>query len=324
MSKFFKSLIAVALVAALFIPLAWAQASNHSSSNTIVDVAVNDGRFTTLVTAVQAAGLVDALSSGTYTVFAPTDEAFAKLPAGTVESLLADPDALRDLLLYHAIPGDIGSDRAKTLTGNVTMANNQIAGLKVFQGDIYMNDDAKVIIPDVIASNGRIHVVDNVILPPWPKDGSDSGSSSGSATGSTSGSIVDIAINDGRFTTLVTAVQAAGLVDALSTGTYTVFAPTDEAFAKLPAGTVESLLADPDALRDLLLYHAIPGDIGSDRAKTLTGNVTMANNQIAGLKVFQGDIYMNDDAKVIIADIIATNGRIHVVDNVILPPWPQE
>jgi transforming growth factor-beta-induced protein len=318
MQKLFVGLLTALLAVLLFVPMTRAQ-----SNNTIVDIAANDGRFTTLVAAVEAAGLADALSSGTYTVFAPTDEAFAKLPAGTVESLLANPDQLRNILLYHAIPGKIASEQAKALTGNVTMANNQIAGLKVFQGNIFMNDDSKVIIPDIVASNGIIHVVDTVILPPWPRTGAPASTPSAPA-GGLPGNIVDVAVNDGRFTTLVAAVEAAGLADALSTGTYTVFAPTDAAFAKLPAGTVEALLANPDMLRNILLYHAVPGNVSSEQAKAMTGNITMANNQIAGLKVFQGNLFVNDDSKVIIADVMASNGRIHVVDTVILPPWPRD
>jgi uncharacterized surface protein with fasciclin (FAS1) repeats len=140
------------------------------SGNTIVDVAVNDGRFDTLVSAITAAGLADALSGGEWTVFAPTDEAFAKLPAGTVESLLQDPKgALTDILLYHALVGEVNSDAAVALQGDITMANGQLAGLKLFGGDLYVNDDSKVITADIFTDNGVIHVVDTVILPPWPR-----------------------------------------------------------------------------------------------------------------------------------------------------------
>jgi uncharacterized surface protein with fasciclin (FAS1) repeats len=140
------------------------------SGNTIVDVAVADGRFDTLVAAITAAGLADDLSGGEWTVFAPTDEAFAKLPAGTVESLLQDPQgSLTDILLYHALVGEVNYDAAVALQGDITMANGQLAGLKVFEDNLYVNDDSKVITADIFTDNGVIHVVDTVILPPWPR-----------------------------------------------------------------------------------------------------------------------------------------------------------
>jgi uncharacterized surface protein with fasciclin (FAS1) repeats len=137
-------------------------------------------------------------------------------------------------------------------------------------------------------------------------------------------SIVDIAVEDGRFTTLVAAVTYTGLADALSGGEWTVFAPTDDAFAKLGlnANNITGAFSKAD-LTDILLYHALEGEVNSDKALTVLGDVTMANGAKAGLKFFDGSIYVNDDAKVIIADIDADNGVIHVVDTVILGPWPR-
>ena len=131
-------------------------------------------------------------------------------------------------------------------------------------------------------------------------------------------------MNDGRLTTLVAAVTATGLADALSGGEWTVFAPTDDAFAKLGlnASYVASKFSKAD-LTDILLYHALGSEVTSSKALTLQGDVTMANGKLAGLKYFDGNIYVNDDSKVIIADIDASNGVVHVVDTVILPPWPR-
>jgi uncharacterized surface protein with fasciclin (FAS1) repeats len=119
-------------------------------------------------------------------------------------------------------------------------------------------------------------------------------------------------------------VVAADLAEALSGGEWTVFAPTDDAFAKLGlnAGNIASSLTKAE-LTDILLYHVLDSEVFSDKALTLLGDVTMANGQIAGLKYFAGDIYVNDDSKVIIADINASNGAIHAVDTVILGPWPR-
>ncbi len=134
----------------------------------IVDIAVEDGRFTTLVAAVQAAGLVDALKAeGPLTVFAPTDDAFAALPAGTVEALLADIPALTDILLYHVVEGKVmaadvvGLSEAMTLQGQYV--DITVDGEKVFI------DNAQVIITDIEASNGVIHVIDAVLLPEFAR-----------------------------------------------------------------------------------------------------------------------------------------------------------
>ena len=265
---------------------------------TIVDIAVADGRFTTLVAAVQAAGLVETLSSeGPFTVFAPTDDAFAKLPEGTVESLLADPEALANILLYHVVPGKVMAADVVNVEYAISAQGAPI-DVMVKDGNVFVND-AQVIIPDIAASNGVIHVIDTVILPP--------------------ADIVDTAIADGRFTTLVAAVQAAGLVDALKAdGPLTVFAPTDDAFSKLPEGTVEALLADPEALANILLYHVVDGRmmasevVGMEKVVTLQGKSAVISQDMGKVMI--------DNAEIVITDILTSNGVIHVIDSVILPP----
>lgn len=339
-------------------------------ANSIAGIAAADGRFDTLVAAASAVGLVDDLSSGMWTVFAPTDDAFAKL--GLNADNIADefsPAQLQNILLYHVLDGSYATDNLKTMLGDVTMANGQIAGLKYYEGDIYVNDDAKVIIPNILTDNGYIHVVDTVILGPWPRDAQpvavedeammdDDMAAEENAmmeedmaimedmameeqmdmeetemaepetpiVSVPANSIAGIAVADGRFNTLVAAASAAGLVDDLSGGTWTVFAPTDAAFAKL--GLNANNIADnytAAELQDILLYHVIPGGMySSAQLKTMLGNVTMANDQWAGLSYYDGDIYINDMAKVIIPNIVADNGYIHVVDTVIMGPWPKE
>lgn len=131
----------------------------------IVDIAVADGRFTTLVAAVQAAGLVDTLKSeGPFTVFAPTDEAFGNLPEGALDGLLADPEALSNVLLYHVVPGKVMAADVVNLTSADTAAAQPVSIM--VDGDAVMVGDAQVIIPDIEASNGVIHVIDAVLLPP--------------------------------------------------------------------------------------------------------------------------------------------------------------
>ena len=142
-----------------------ALATPPAQAGDIVDVAVADGRFTTLVAAVQAAGLVETLKSeGPFTVFAPTDDAFAKLPAGTVEGLLKDIPTLKNILLYHVVPGKVMAADVVKLTSTDTALGKPVS-IKVEDGKVFVND-AQVIITDVEASNGVIHVIDTVILPP--------------------------------------------------------------------------------------------------------------------------------------------------------------
>jgi len=321
MKKLLTNLVVVAAV--LFFAVSPVAAAGHE---TIVDIAVSDGRFDTLVAAVTYTGLADALSGGEWTVFAPTDAAFAKLDlnADNIASAFTKAE-LTDILLYHALPAKVSSAEAKAAVGDITMANGDIAGLKYFEGDLYVNDDAKVIIPNVLASNGYIHVVDTVILPPWPKDaGEGAVEAAGGPVVTEESTIVEIAVADGRFDTLVAAVTYTGLADALSGGEWTVFAPTDAAFAKLDlnADNIASAFTKEE-LTDILLYHALEGKVSSAEAKAAVGDITMANGDVAGLKYYDGDLYVNDDAKVIIPNILASNGYIHVVDTVILPPWPR-
>jgi len=164
-----KTIRSIAAVAALFtLPaLASAQPSVKEKSNkTIVDVAVAAGNFTTLVTAVKAAGLVETLQgTGPFTVFAPTDAAFAKLPPGTIEALLADKEKLTALLTYHVVAGRVmAGDIIKANGAKPATVNGQALDVVLKNGKVYVNG-AQVVTADINASNGVIHVIDTVLLP---------------------------------------------------------------------------------------------------------------------------------------------------------------
>jgi len=132
----------------------------------IVQTATEAGSFKTLLTAATAAGLVETLQGkGPFTVFAPTDAAFAALPAGTLDGLLKDPAALKKILLYHVVSGAVTADQVVGLTSATSVEGSPIA-ISVKDGAVYLNGSAKVVTPDVMASNGVIHVIDKVILPP--------------------------------------------------------------------------------------------------------------------------------------------------------------
>ena len=161
-------IIPAALALSLFaVGPAFAQYGNGGSAmgpeKNIVETAVEAGTFTTLVAAVQAAGLVDVLSGeGPFTVFAPTDEAFAKLPAGTLEALLADKEKLAAILTYHVVSGAV---MAKDVVGLTSVQTVQGSSLTIRTDDGVMIDEAKVITTDIMASNGVIHVIDTVLIP---------------------------------------------------------------------------------------------------------------------------------------------------------------
>ena len=206
----------------------------------IVDTAVAADDFTTLVAAVQAAGLAETLKGeGPFTVFAPSDEAFEKIPASTLEELLKpeNKEMLTAILTNHVVKG-------KTMAADVVEVDSVTAvgggSLKVVaKGDSVMIGNAKVTATDIECSNGVIHVIDTVLLPT-----KDAGSDAKVGDKEMSEKdIVETAIASGKFDTLVAAVKAAELVETLQgDGPFTVFAPTEEAFAKIPAETLQELL----------------------------------------------------------------------------------
>ena len=273
-----------------------AQASPASS---IPEVAKDAGSFGTLLAAIEAAGLGKTLAGeGPFTVFAPTDDAFAKLPEGTVEALLEKPERLKSVLLHHVVPDQLNAKKVAKATA-LTTAFGQPIAVESGEGGVLIGG-ARVVQADVAASNGIIHAIDHVLL---PKD------------------LVGVAAGASEFTTLVTAVKKAGLVEVLKgDGPFTLFAPTNEAFAKLPAGTIEGLLEPENRqkLQAILKYHVVPGTFKAadvvtlKRAKTAAGgSLNIQNSRKEGVRINQ--------AKVLQTDIMATNGVIHVIDSVILP-----
>lgn len=270
----------------------------------IVDIAVSDpDNFSTLVAALTAANLVDTLNqSGPFTVFAPTNDAFAALPPGVVDYLLANIPALTEVLTYHVVSGEA---MAADLSDGDTLTTLQGDDLMVKIDGTVMINDASVIIADVDASNGVIHVIDKVLVPQGILD------------------IVDTAINAGSFSTLVTALQATGLDAALKTpGPFTVFAPTDDAFAALEAanpGIIADLLANPDNLANILKYHVVAGKLMSGDVLEQKCLLTLQGNF---LNVETNGGVMIDGAEIIVLDIECSNGVIHVIDAVMIPEKP--
>ncbi len=264
--------------------------ANTPEKKTIVDIAAADSRFTSLVAAVKKAGLVEALSgAGPLTVFAPTDQAFSAALAAlgkTLDQLSADE--LKPILTYHVLNGAVKSGDLKA--GPVKMLSG-ISAFVATSGGAKING-ANVVSADVIADNGVIHVIDKVILPP---------------------NLVEAATLAGDFGTLTGAVSSAGLAETLAKpdANLTIFAPNNAAFAKLSA------VPSGDALKNVLLYHAVSGkvlstDLKAGAVPTLLSGKSLTVELSNGVRV--------NGASVIAADVVATNGVIHVVDTVLIPP----
>merc|ERR1712032_1524839 len=243
------------------------------------------------------AELKDILSSdGNYTIFAPPNTAFAALPEELVNKLLEPTwrPQLQDVLLYHALASKVYS---------TDLANDLEVPTINFLGDpitVYLDppriNNATIIMDlvDIEADNGVIHAIDSVLTPP-----------------SISNDIMDLGMANPDFSILVAALQAAGLVEALSgEGPFTLFAPSNDAFAD-PTG----------ALTDILKYHVVAANavsygLSSGDVPTLQGDDLKIEVSVSGVKV--------NDANVVVADVIASNGIVHVIDAVLLPPTEDE
>lgn len=276
---------------------------------TIIDVAVADGGFKTLVAAVKAAGLDGVLSApGPFTVFAPTDAAFGKLPAGTVADLLKPENLaqLQKLLKYHVVADKVMAADVVKLTFAKTLADGLNVSIRVENGKVFVND-SQVIITDIPCANGVIHVIDTVLSPQT--------------------TTYDLLIKSNKFNALVAALNAAGLATALSgSGPITVFAPTDAAFNKFTPGALEALLADVPQLQELLKYHAVADKVmAADIINAIadgsgsTDITTLAGPSIS-ISMENGDVILNDSAKVTITDVLGSNDGgvvVHVIDTVL-------
>ena len=283
---------------------------DEQPSNTVVDIVVNSDVHNLLEAAVIEADLAGALSGeGPFTVFAPTDDAFLALAGAldaTAEDLLALPE-LTDILLYHVVGGTaLSSDLADGQT--IATLNGAEVTVTINDEGIFIND-AQVTFADIVADNGVVHVIDAVLIPPTPEP--------------QPATVVEIVVNSPVHNLLEAAVIEADLAGALSgEGPFTVFAPTDDAFLALAGAldaTAEDLLALPE-LADILLYHVVGGTaLSSDLADGQT--IATLNGAEVTVTINDEGIFIND-AQVTVADIVADNGIVHVIDAVLIPPVP--
>lgn len=289
----------------------------------IVKLAQSVHDLSTLVTAVVAADLANTLSSpGPFTVFAPTNEAFAKLPAGTVETLLKPENKaqLVDILTYHVLPEEVVTNGLKYETTNKKTVEGKSLQLKlsrehnkdifsVGSKDATAHEFIPVTSANTVASNGIVHIIGSVIPVPKPN-------------------IVELAESVSDLSTLVAAVVAGDLADTLSSkGPFTLFAPTNKAFASLPAGTLDSLMKPENKgqLVDILTYHVLPvkatvADLDLFQPSTTVEGKPLHITKWGGV-VKVGPSLKSEDLKTVTgADNMASNGVAHIIDGVLIPP----
>ncbi|HMS69080.1 MAG TPA: fasciclin domain-containing protein [Saprospiraceae bacterium] len=277
--------------------------------STIVDVALADAQFSTLTSALTKAELVTALQgTGPFTVFAPKNAAFTKAGITSLDGL--SKDALTPILTSHVLNGKVLSADVKSGGASTLNTNNNIY-LSVNSTGVYINGNIKVIATDVDASNGVIHVIDNVIIPP-------------------TNSLVQIAATTEDFSELTSLVLAAdpavaAALTAASTTGLTVFAPTNAAFTELYKTIPKATLLDPSnkqLLTDVLLYHVVSGRVFSTDLPNVTGQVATVNTENISFDLTNGAKVVgksSGNANITAANVLATNGVIHVIDKVLLP-----
>lgn len=277
--------------------------------STIVDVALADAQFSTLTSALTKAELVTALQgTGPFTVFAPNNAAFTKAGITSLDGL--SKDALTPILTSHVLNGKVLAADVKSGGVSTLNTNNNIY-LSVNSTGVYINGNIKVIATDVDASNGVIHVIDNVIIPP-------------------TNSLVQIAATTEDFSELTSLVLAAdpavaAALTAASTTGLTVFAPTNAAFTELYKTIPKATLLDPSnkqLLTDVLLYHVVSGRVFSTDLPNVTGQVATVNTENISFDLTNGAKVVgksSGNANITAANVLATNGVIHVIDKVLLP-----
>jgi len=300
--------------------------------NDIPATAESVATLSTLVTALKTGNLVRALTypAGPFTVFAPTDAAFGKLPAGTLAYLLAHPQELDAVLAYHVVDarGDRGRGRlyADEISNfqEVFTLNGQSLVFVVAGGKVLVNGNSTVIQANVDTSNGVVHVVDTVLIPN-PR-GLDAKVAAWAAKNlraqlglAATPNLLQLAQSVPQLSTLVTAVTAAGLGSVLAgPGPLTVFAPTNDAFARLPADFLAYLLGNKAALTKVLTYHVAAGNVSSYDLKD-GQNITSVEGSILRVHKDQRGAIFIDYSQVIAPNNEASNGVAHIIDAVLLP-----
>lgn len=294
--------------------------------DTALDIIAGDSRLSLLLAAAQAAGVPETLARlGPVTILAPNDAAFNAALASmglSVQDVIGQPDLLRQILFYHIVPGGysaadlIAAGRLPTLEGNAV--DFRVSSATPDFGAV-INRFARILRPDRLAADGSyVHTIDFVLLPP-------AAAATLGVTQDPGNTIVEAAADNGSFNTLLAALAAAGLTDTFNdplAGPFTVFAPTDEAFAAALATmgvSAADVLANTEMLTGILQYHVVDGRVLAEEVVTLESVTTLQGADIA-IAVQDGNIVLNDSANVVQTNIPASNGVIHIIDTVLQPP----
>lgn len=315
------------------------------SSDTVYDQLVSDERFSTLRDLLSDAGLTDLLINNEFTIFAPTNDAFAAVDPETLAVIASDPDTLKAVLTYHVVQGKVTGDQVAAAT---QLRSEQGASLNFkLDGSTQMVNEAMVDGTPVEASNGYIYAINQVLLPPdlvLPTPAADAATTdmattdaaATTATGTTAtvtvvtlpaaqaGTNITEVLAQPQFSTLLSLVQKAGLVDALMAGDVTIFAPTNDAFAKVPQATLDMLMADNDKLKQVLLFHVVTGRVVDDglnvaQLRSMEGSSIdlMADGSSYKVGVRSGDAITGG---VVASRSDAGNSVIYPIDSVLIPP----
>ncbi|MCX2746111.1 fasciclin domain-containing protein [Mangrovivirga sp. M17] len=266
-------------------------------TDNIVDIAAGDENFSVLVSLLQRVDLVDAVRNGEFTVFAPTNTAFENSGiTADVAAELSDAEVI-DILTYHVLSGYAFS--SDLTNGDITMLNGEPLTVDADNGTLQganNEDPVNIATTNILGTNGVIHVIDGVVLPPK--------------------TIVDQAVYNG-FDSLAVAVEQAGLVEALSGGELTVFAPTNDAFVNLLSQLSYVQISDipTDLLSAVLTYHVVDGAFTSDMLSD--GYLPTLNGQAIDVDVT--NLILNDNANIIAIDVMADNGVVHAINSVMVP-----
>ena len=311
MKKRTTFLLASLLLFALIGAGAGSVIAQEQETGTVYDVIRTDPRLESFQVLIEAAALSDNLEDdGPFTVFAPTNEALAalqtmELPSGVTPT---------DLLLYHVVNGEYSSAAVASRSALTTLEGNRLF-FDMGAEALMLNEVAAVVEADIQATNGVVHIVDAIV--PIPSQHT----LFASQAGSPENTIEEVLMIDGRFDTFLSLARQAGLADLLDNpgGNFTVFAPTDEAFANVPEEMMDSWLSDPGgALNTILSYHIVTDRLSINQIATDEFIPTLEGRALAVTTDEDVQVYLNG-RPVQSFNILAANGVIHVVDEVVLP-----
>jgi len=259
-----------------------------------------DPKASTLAQLVVKAGLADTLKAGTYTIFAPTDDAFTKLPDSLLTQLLTNNTLLAEVLSDHVVQGNIKSSdiynelKVPALTGNMIRFNIYA------QNSVVTANGAKISKADTVASNGVIHYLDSIVVPATK-------------------TVMQVVVDDPELSTLLGAMTAGSVAYEFQADNFTLFAPTNAAFAAMNQDDLQKLLANPDKLEEVVEYHGIAQTLYSAGLYNReVENTIDSNNDRVRIRIDNQGVSVGQ-ARVVAADIQAKNGVVHKIDKVNIP-----